>query len=270
MLCPECGTHVEEIVAVPGPCGTRYCIPCPEILRAEVEPAARKQWALDFEQLAALLAQGLNLTGKTTELVASRLWRLGRTQWQGQSRDVVLARGLHWDDGAVPRSRLVRCRKPIVFVPAHVPPTDFWRTTPVVLALSHVVSLVDGRVGLDPIELATAIHDVDSVNATGGEITVTKEGLKQMIRTQMKAEAKSTLADDILLAAYRQCGSLREAAAFLTRETDREVSKDQVHRAVLRAGGVKEVMETDDSASVARSAPSRRRDRVQKTDSYGK
>jgi hypothetical protein len=58
------------------------------------------------------------------------------------------------------------------------------------------------------------------------------EQLKLVIRQQVKAEEKTSLSDDIFVAAYCQHGSIRQAAAFLSQQTGQDVSKDQVHRAL--------------------------------------
>lgn len=265
VLCPECGEHIEEVLAIDGPGGCpRFAIPCPAVMRADVPPSAIKQWTVDHAHLARALAKTLALTGKCTELVPGRLWRLGRTQWNGASRDVLFARGLHWNDGETVRAILVRGRKPIVFVALTRPPIEFWRTPPPVLVLSHVAALGDAEIEIESLEIAAAIHDADASASAALGPMLTKENLKQMIRQQVKAEMKAQLNDDIYLAAYRQCGSVRGAATFLSAETEREVTKDQVHRALVRAGGVGAVKRDKDSESVRRTVASQRRDRQRK------
>lgn len=262
VLCPECGEHFEEVLALEGPGGqVRFAVPCPVVMRADVPPAARRQWTVDHANLAVALARSLALTGKCTELVPGRLWRLGRTTWQGASRDVALARGLHWADGHNVRATLVRGHRPIVFIALRRPPDGFWRTVPPVLVLSHVALLATGGIEIEAMEVAAAIHDADAVASSALASDLTKDVLKQMIRQQVKAEKKTQLTDDIHIAAYRQCGSVREAAAFLSQETEREVSKDQVQRAITRAGGAAAVLNGRDSDSVVRGVASHDRDK---------
>lgn len=261
VLCPECGEHVEEVLAIEGPGGrTRFAIPCPAVMRADVPPAALKQWTVDGAHLATALASTLALTGKCAELAPGRLWRLGRTQWNGTSRDVLFARGLHWTDSETVRSVLVRGRKPIVFVALKRPPSEFWRTVPPVLVLAHVAALGGAKIEIETMEIAAAIHDADALTSALIH-NLSQDVLKQMIRQQVKAEMKTQLNDDIYLAAYRQCGSVREAAVFLSAETGREVTKDQVHRALARAGGAAAVLNADDSDSVVRAVASHDRDK---------
>ena len=92
----------------------------------------------------------------------------------------------------------------------------------------------------------------------------TAEQLKLMIRRQVKAEGKTSLTDGVFLQAYRHCGSVREAASLLTRQTGREVSKDQVQRTLKRAGGAVAMLNAEDSDSVERGVASHRRDRFGK------
>jgi len=92
----------------------------------------------------------------------------------------------------------------------------------------------------------------------------TAEQLKLMIRRQVKAEGKTSLADGVFVQAYRYCGSVREAAAFLSRQTGQEVSKDQVQRALTRAGGAAAVLDAVDSDSIQHGVASQRRDRFGK------
>lgn len=127
------------------------------------------------------------------------------------------------------------------------------------LALSQVATLGDGGLDVDRLELVAAIQDAE-VRQTDQLAVVTEEQLKLMIRQQVKAEGKTSLTDDAFLQAYRHCGSVREAAAFLSRETGQEVSKDQVQRALKRAGGAVAVLDAEDSDSIQRGVASQRRD----------
>lgn len=80
----------------------------------------------------------------------------------------------------------------------------------------------------------------------------------------MKAEIKSLLTDDAYAAAYKEHSSYRKAAEALTRQTGKPISKDKVRSAVKRHGGRADVVSDEDSASVARTVASRRRDRSKK------
>ena len=271
VLCPECHEHFEEIVACDGTDGSvRWFIPCPTVLRARVPPEARRQWQANLDGLVAQLALTLGLTGRPAELLPRRLWRVGRTAWQGMRRDVLLARGLRWEDAAGVRRAIVRTHRPVVFGPPNKPDNDFWkRPVPPVLALAQVATLAEQGLDVDRLEIVAAIRDAE-VRQADQLAVVTEEQLKLMVRQQVKAEGKTSLTDDVFLQAYRHCGSVREAAAFLSRQTGQAVSKDQVHRALKRAGGAAAVLDAEDSDSVQRGVASHRRDRFGKRFSQSK
>jgi hypothetical protein len=232
--CPECGQHEEEVVVAQGPGDfPRYFVPCPEVMRAYVSADDLRQWAVQASAIAEALATTLGLSGRCTELAPNRLWRLGRTNWQGASRDLMFARGLQWDDAATVRAEIVRGRKPIIFVPRCLPPAGFWRrSVPPVLVLSQFTSFRDDEIEIEAFAVATAICDADAAGSTQGLVTVTEEQLKLIIRQQIKAKHKSELTDTVLVAAYRHCGTYRAAAEYLTKQIGRLVSKDSVFRAV--------------------------------------
>jgi hypothetical protein len=261
VLCPDCHEHYEEVLACEGPGRTTYYfITCPQGLRVRVSRDARRQWAVNFSALVRSLTATLKLTGKVSELSPNRMWRLGRTNWQGTSRDVLLARGLNWADATSIRGSITQARKPIVFVPHFKPAADFWNgRVPPVIALDQVATIGETGLDIDPLEITTAVQEADT--APRDVVAVTSEQLTLMIRRQMKAEHKSNLTDDVFLAAYRQHGSVRKAAEFLSQETCSTISKDQVQRAVTRAGGAGEVLNAEDSDSVVRPVASRSRDR---------
>jgi len=174
----------------------------------------------------------------------------------------MFARGLHWGDAAMVRAEIVRGRKPIVFVPQHRPPDEFWRRrVPPVLELGQFTTLSDGQFEVEALAIATAIHDADAAGSSEGLVTVTEQQLKLMIRQQIKAESKAERIDDILIAAYRHHGAYRSAAEYLTKETGRTFSKDAVYRAVQREGGVLAVLNGEDSDSIVRGVASQRRDK---------
>lgn len=128
ITCPGClDGHEEEVAAVDRPDGTRqFYVPCPENLRVEVLPALLRQWTIDWFALARTVAASLALGGACTPLMDGRLWRLGRTKWQGESRAVLFARGLTWADGGDLASHVARTTWPIVFVGDRMPPANIW------------------------------------------------------------------------------------------------------------------------------------------------
>jgi hypothetical protein len=263
VLCPECYQHEEEVVVLQGPGDMpRHFVPCPEVTRARVSPNDLRQWTVHASAIAEALATTLALSGRCTELAPNRLWRLGRTDWSGESRDLMFARGLHLDDGPEVRAEIVRGKKPIVFAPLCLPPDGFWlRRVPPVLMLSQFFSFLDDEIQVEAFAIAAAIRDAEASGAAQDLATVTEEQLKLFIRQQIKAEHKSELTDSAFVAAYRLCGTCRKAAAYLSEQTGRNFSKDTVHRAVQRAGGTLAALNSQNSDSVVRDAASQRRDK---------
>jgi hypothetical protein len=266
VLCPECHGHFEEVVASEGPVGrVRFFVPCSEVHRAPVSPEARHQWSINFAVLAKGLATSFGLTGRCIEQLPGRVWRLGQMTWQGRPRDVMLARGLHWDDAPSMCIAIRQGRKPIVFIAQTKPIDDHWRgRVPPLLALSQVATLGEKGVEVDAMEVVAAIEDAEARANASDMSVVSKQDMNLMIRQQAKAESKTNLTDDIFVAAFRMEGSLRKAAAFLSEQTGQEVSKDRVHRALKRAGGVQAVRDNESSESIQRTVASQRRDRKKK------
>jgi len=268
--CPECGDHWEELIARDGPGdSTRFFISCPEVLRVDVTQEQRRQWRPNLSGLVRLLAESLNLSGKSQELVPERLWRLGRMNWNGDSRDVLFVRGLQWPDGEQPRSQIVRQRKPVLISSTYAMPDEFWRTPPPQLVLRRIAWLAD-RLEIDVEEVAACLL-YSSKKAVGSTtLSLSEEELKLTIRRQIKAENKSELTDDIFVSAYLQEGSLRAAAKFLSKQTNSEVTKDSVKRAVDRQGGISALANESDSDSIVRGVASQHRDRQGKKLATGK
>jgi hypothetical protein len=80
----------------------------------------------------------------------------------------------------------------------------------------------------------------------------------------IRAESKVQLTDDALVAAYVRSGSADKAAAALSTELGRKVSRDSIYRALDKAGGIEAVMRTQDSGSVMRVVASQPRDRAKR------
>lgn len=159
------------------------------------------------------------------------------------------------------RSEIVRCKKPIVLVPKVKPPETFWKTPPVVIALSDVATLSECQLEIDAKEIVSAIQDSKSTADVALETTLSADDMRGMIRQQIKAEHKTAISDDLLIAAYRNQGSIRKAAEYLSEQTGTYVTKDKVNGALQRSGGASAVANPDDSNSVVRGVVSRSRDR---------
>ena len=237
--CPACGLHGEEVIAFDYPDGvTRYYVPCPLDFRVEVHPKLLERWTIHWDALARETASGLALRGMCTPLIANRLWRLGRLKWQGATRDVLLARGLAWPDGQALARQIAHATRPIVFVGDAIPPTEAWAgRMPPIVRLSQVTSFDHDGPRIDGEAVLSAIVFADDATMPTKQGELNSDHLERIIRRQIKAEAKTQLTDDILVAAYQQEGSVRKAATFLSERTGRMVTKDKVQEALTRSGG---------------------------------
>jgi len=158
----------------------------------------------------------------------------------------------------------------IVFVPHHVPDRSIWPgRPPAVIALSSVSTLTGAGMTVDPAAILDVVAEADRLSEETTGISIDVRG-KRLVRNQVKAELKSFLADDVLVAAYKQHGSLDKAAAALSEQTGKKVSRDKVWHAVKRAGGTKAILRDEDSGSVGRTVASQRRNRGENMDRYRK
>ncbi len=267
--CPNCTDgHIEPVTIRAGPDGTkRFYIWCPESLRVEVRPEMCNGWQVDLAGLAAVLAGALGLKGRPKPVVADRLWRLGRTPWppgSSNTREVVFARRMQDDDAPAVAAHIGAGGRAIVLVPRHVPDTRVWPgPVPVAIPLSELTTWHDDQLVLDVVAMADAVGAADRLAASAEAIALGPTG-KKMVRRQVKAEIKSLLTDDAYVAAFKQHGSYRKAAAALTEQTGQKIGKDKVRGAVERHGGRAEVLSGEDSVSVSRTVASQRRDRSKK------
>jgi len=259
--CPECGqTHIAKPIARKQTDGsTRFFISCPENLRAEVKDRDLEQWAAHIEGLVSAVAKSLALGGKIASLDSDRVWRCGRWTYQGVLRDILFARGLRRNDAAQYRRAISGAHRPVVFIASEVPDEDFWQgRVPPLIRLCEVATLVGSAVNIDVAQVVGLVRAGDEARDACSPLTL--DQLKLLVRQQIKAEGKTNLRDDWLVSAYKQCGSYRKAAQFLSDESQQTVTKDQVLDAVNRAGGREAVVRGDDSESVVRTVSSRRRD----------
>lgn len=266
--CPDCDDgHVEPVMIRDGPNGPRYFIGCQRSLRVEVQPQMCNGWEIDGAGLAATVAHALGLTGSPKAVVPDRLWKLGRTPWppgQAATRQVVLVRRMREGDAPSIAAHVGAGGRAIVLVPSQVPDDRVWLgRVPAVIALSEVLAFEDGELVVDAAAVVDAIQASDRL-ADAVDAVALDNRSKTMVRRQVKAEIKSLLTDDAMVAAYKQYGSYRQAAKALTEQTGQPITKDKVKRAVDRQGGVASVVPDADSNSVGRAVASQRRDRAKK------
>ena len=165
IACPDCPDgHVEEVVERRGADGRLRCyIPCPQSLRVEIPPVALRRWTLDVEKIVAAVASAMSMQACPSAIIPGRLWRLGKTRWQGVSREVLLARGLAWADGQAVARRVGTGGRPIVLIADQVPPADLWPgRVPAVVQLSRVASLGATGVEADVTHMMMLVKDADA------------------------------------------------------------------------------------------------------------
>ena len=192
----------------------------------------------------------------------------------GLKPDHVFADGLAIPLGILPWGDGSKCYaqhgRDIVLVPHHVPDERLWpQRIPPVIALSQVASCDAAGLVVDTTVMAEAVVEIDRLNSAKHAIGTDRTG-QRIVQRAVKAEIKSLVSDDALVAAYKQHGSYRKAAEALSAQTETKITKDVVRRAVERQGGIKEVMQEHDTPSVSRIVASHRRDRAKKMSQYGK
>jgi len=152
VLCDAClEDHWQEVEFVESPEGApRAYIVCPESGRVAVDTARLKRWRVNLTGLADVLGQLLGCREAPDELVASRLWRLGRTELAGGSRDAFLVRGPTWPNAGEALSleqRLSRGASSLLLTLVEIVADPPAGTS--VVPLTQVLSLADNRLCLD-------------------------------------------------------------------------------------------------------------------------
>jgi hypothetical protein len=262
-VCPNCPKgHLEEVIVREASDGSlRYFVSCPKSLRVEIPPAKLQLWAVQFEELTRKIATTLSLRGRITVLEAGRLWRLGKTKWQGRSRDVLFARGLSWPDTREIAGKLSKAMRPIVLVPDQIPEDSLWTNRlPAIVPLSHVSQICGRDLEIDYEDLFVMVHEQDEARLVAPDDGPSPKEQRLAIRRAVKSEIQALVMNEALVAAYVQHGSYRKAAEALSQETNRIITKDQVYRAVQRTGGLSAVARGTSSDSVRRTVASQRRD----------
>lgn len=122
----------------------------------------------------------------------------------------------------------------------------------------EAAEFIEDQIVLDPQYVLDVVRQDELVPA--GEGPVTLERIKLMIQREVRTQGKVQITDDLLIAAYNQCGSYREAAIFLTQQCGEKVSKDRVRRAVIKDGGKRATSSDRVSDSIVRSTGRDRRD----------
>lgn len=272
IACPSCPEgHVEEVLELPDSIPRRFFIPCPEEVRVEIELEHLRQWTVDLDAIATIIARALALVGGVKVATPGRLWRLGTSKMGASSREVVLMRRPDGEDGTSVAAHIGKTGRPIVLFGGGEPDASIWPgRTPACVALPRVLTHDGASLQVNVLLLHELVSRADDLQSQLHAFPVDPKGKKLIVRRQLRAELASHLGDTNLVAAYRQHGSMREAAKALTAERGTPITKDMVARAVARAGGAKAVMNVEDSESVGRTVASHRRDRGKKVEQYRK
>jgi hypothetical protein len=259
--CPNCEEHhVEEVERCDGPQGmVRYFIYCPQSLRVQVSPAMLEQWVLDVDAVAALVTASLSLRGKLTTLWPERLWRLGKTDVGDSTREIMLARGLHWEDRSVVAGRITSAGKPIVLVGTESALQHLLGTA--VIPMSAIATPIGHGLELDLRHLWTMVRNADGRRTIARELA--EDDLDRRVEQAVSRVTRTRLDDDVLIGAHRQFHSLDKAVRAL-RDAGHEVNRDQIYRAIKRAGGLRAVRDINSSHSVQRTVASQHRNRGKK------
>ena len=258
--CPS--GHVEDVLEVPDADPPRFFIACPESVTVEVDPEALRQWTIDGDAAASLIAAALGLQGRPTPIESGRVWRLGTTRWQQTSREVLLARGLGAEDAARIAAHAGQAGRPIVLVSGLEPLPHIWPgRPPACVALSRVMSQDATGLQADGVLLHDLVQKADELQAQVELLPLDPAGKRRVLRRHAQAAASSNQEDEVLVGAYQACHSYREAAKVLSARLKTKITKDKVKRAVDRAGGPSAVINGANSNSVVRAVASHRRDK---------
>jgi hypothetical protein len=254
VLCPECRDHFEDVLAIPGPGGRlRYAITCPEHMRVTLSPDDLRQWIVDMNHVATIIASAFQLTGKLTELAPGRIWRLGRWKYKGQIRDMLLAVGLNQPDAIDVRRQITASKRPVVFVSMTGPSSEFWAgQKPPLIRLTEVVSLVDGTLDINTAEVVGLIHDADV------PVKENLERLNFLVDQRIRSALDSKLTEDQIIQAYVSNGSSARKAATDLNNRGLRIHHSTVSRTVKKHNGS---LRTGSSKSVVRTRSPRPRTR---------
>lgn len=260
VVCPACQDgHVEEVRPQAGRNGAvRYFIGCPEGLRVEIEAELRRTWTVDHDAVADAVAKAISPSGRCVGVLPDRLWRLRRVKHGGASRDMLLARGLDWGDGAEICRMISSSCRPIVFTPTPTSGNVWPDLPPPLIALSSVAKLTGGVVVLDAADVAAEVDEVDRRRHAIRPIALTPKQQDALFREQARAVLRSHLSHEEIIATYLRHGTVRATGLALG------ISKDRVQRALNARGGARAIREQESSASIVRSVASRSRDKKKK------
>ena len=187
LLCDDCGPpHPVEVIRDPRKPQRPYYL-CPEIGRVPLTPTDLYRWKADFDQIAETIKAAIGLSGKTSTLIPSRIWLLGRQRIANTYWELFLMCGLCWPDGIQLLSQCSRIQQapaPVVLVPYRLPVAGTVAPSWPIRTLSELVSFEGSSLVVDIPTLATA------AGVSGGSAALgTKPPRQRMSRSLGTPEA---------------------------------------------------------------------------------
>jgi len=128
VTCDACGDpHDEEVIFDLGPEPRTWC---PEVGLVPVPIERLRQWEVDFDGAARLLARALELSGNVQAITPGRIWLLGRRQVADRVAEFFLVQGVAWPDSAEllrGAPRLQNSPAPIILCSHRLPEDAEWQ-----------------------------------------------------------------------------------------------------------------------------------------------
>ncbi len=270
--CPGC-----EI----GACARVYCsrdgsgrehrhVACPVHGRVEVSAESCAEWVVGHGAVVAAVAKGFGAAG-LPRAVDRGVWKLGRCKFGATSREVIFLLNASSSGERALAAHVGRSGRAIVVVPARVPDERIWHgATPAVVPLYDGSTFTSDGLELDSLYVLDRIQCADEATQRASLLPADPRIKREVLAQQVHEAIRDVSDDDLCVATYRQIPSYRRAAEHLTAKFNRRFTKEDIARAVKKAGGPTAVTATEDSASVGRSVASRSRDRGEKIERYRK
>ena len=129
---------------------THGYIACPECGLTEVNTVQLERWRIDPLALLVVTVQSILPSCQPTELVAGKLWRVGRIKLAGHPREILFAAGYRPRTGSSVVASLRTRTKTILLMPSELGVTHWSNSTGnLVLALESFTLPNDGGIALD-------------------------------------------------------------------------------------------------------------------------
>lgn len=126
LVCRSCGeAPCQDLVPITHGNAEFVYLPCARCGLSRVPPERLQQWSLHLPALFDWALHDLGVLGQRDEVVPQRVWRLGKTRWDGATWNVFFARGLRQPDawGVVDRLQA----RSVLLVPTPIPGLDLQR-----------------------------------------------------------------------------------------------------------------------------------------------